>query len=135
MNPKDHPDAKIGDVVEIYLPEDDGVRLLLQITSFQEDKKGTKGMANSKQSMSTVLAALFFNQSNSRTDVISIDASIASAFNLPTYSEVVMRTIDPATVALDSVEITFKDQYMGRSEMWRLKTYLVNTYMIFFCCD
>lgn len=43
LNPKDHPDAKIGDVVEIYLPGDDGVRLLLQITSFQEDKKGTKG--------------------------------------------------------------------------------------------
>lgn len=43
LNPKDYPDAKIGDVVEIYLPEDDGVRLLLQITSFQEDKKGTKG--------------------------------------------------------------------------------------------
>lgn len=43
LNPKDHPDAKIGDVVEIYLPEDDGIRLLLQITSFQEDKKGTKG--------------------------------------------------------------------------------------------
>lgn len=43
LNPKDHPDAKIGDVVEIYLPEDDGVHLLLQITSFQEDKKGTKG--------------------------------------------------------------------------------------------
>lgn len=43
LNPKDHPDAKIGDVVEIYLPGDDGIRLLLQITSFQEDKKGTKG--------------------------------------------------------------------------------------------
>lgn len=43
LNPKDHPEAKIGDVVEIYLPDGDGVRLLLQITSFQEDKKGTKG--------------------------------------------------------------------------------------------
>lgn len=28
---------------------------------------------------------------------------------------------------MDSVEITFKDLYMGRSEMWRLKTYLMNT--------
>lgn len=37
-----------------------------------------------------------------------------------------MRIIDPVSVALDSVEITFKDQYMGRSEMWRLKTYLVS---------
>lgn len=126
LNPKDHPEAKIGDVVEIYLPEDDGIRLLLQITSFQEDKKGTKGTRTlpipKLHSIShTILLSVL-----SDLDVISIDASIASAFNLPTYSEVVMRTIDPATVALDSVEITFKDQYMGRSEMWRLKTFLVN---------
>lgn len=40
-----------------------------------------------------------------------------------------MRIIDPANVALDSVEITFKDQYMGRSEMWRLKTYLVSGFL------
>lgn len=38
-----------------------------------------------------------------------------------------MQVVSPASVALDSVEITFKDQYMGRSEMWRLKSYLTNT--------
>lgn len=44
LNSKDLPDAKIGDVVEIFLPEDDGVRLLLQITNLNEDKnKGNKG--------------------------------------------------------------------------------------------
>lgn len=59
------------------------------------------------------------------SDVISIDAGVASAFNLPIYSEVVMQKIDPASVALDSLEISFKDQYMGRSEMWRLKNHLV----------
>lgn len=37
-----------------------------------------------------------------------------------------MQIVNPADVALDSVEITFKDQYMGRSEMWRLKNYLVS---------
>lgn len=37
----------------------------------------------------------------------------------------IMNIVDPASVALDSVEITFKDQYMGRSEMWRLKSFLV----------
>lgn len=37
-----------------------------------------------------------------------------------------MRIVNPVDVALDSVEITFKDQYMGRSEMWRLKNYLVS---------
>lgn len=60
--------------------------------------------------------------------MISIDASVASAFNLPTYSEVIMQIIDPASVALDSLEISFKDQYMGRSEMWRLKTHLVTVF-------
>lgn len=44
LNPKDHPDAKIGDVVEIYHPEDESTRLLLQITCFNEDIKGTRGM-------------------------------------------------------------------------------------------
>ena len=34
---------------------------------------------------------------------------------------------DPSQVALDSVELTFKDQYMGRSEMWRVKKNLVGT--------
>lgn len=38
-----------------------------------------------------------------------------------------MQVVSPAAVALDSVEITFKDQYMGRSEMWRLKSYLTDT--------
>lgn len=60
-------------------------------------------------------------------DYISIESSIAATFNFATYSEVVMRKIDPVSVALDSVEITFKDQYLGRSEMWRLKTSLVRS--------
>lgn len=61
------------------------------------------------------------------SEVISIESNIATAFNLRTFSEVVMQIVNPADVALDSVEITFKDQYMGRSEMWRLKNYLVSS--------
>ena len=30
-------------------------------------------------------------------------------------------------MSLDSVELTFKDQYMGRSEMWRVKNNLVGS--------
>lgn len=59
------------------------------------------------------------------SESISIESNIASAFNLRTYSDVVMQTVLPVIVALDSVEITFKDQYLGRSEMWRLKSHLV----------
>lgn len=38
-----------------------------------------------------------------------------------------MNIVSPENVALDSIELTFKDQYMGRSEMWRLKNSLLNT--------
>lgn len=40
LNPKEHPDAKIGDIVEIYHPEDENFRLLLQISGFNEELKG-----------------------------------------------------------------------------------------------
>ncbi|KRG07622.1 GATOR complex protein Iml1 isoform X3 [Drosophila mojavensis] len=103
LNPQDHPTAKVGDVVEIYAPDDEnGTHLLLQITELNE-------------------------QSKTGRNVISIESGIATAFKMRSYSNVVMRIVNPADVALDSIEITFKEQYMGRSEMWRLKTYLTNT--------
>lgn len=42
LNPKEHPTAKLGDIVEIYQhpEEENGCRLLLQITCFKEDLKG-----------------------------------------------------------------------------------------------
>ncbi|XP_058462915.1 GATOR complex protein Iml1 isoform X2 [Malaya genurostris] len=101
LNSKDHPDLKLNDIVEIYHPEDDNIRLLLQVKYLTEDVMNR--------------------------ETISVEANIAVAFNLKPYKDVFMQKMDPTEVALDSVEITFKDQYMGRSEMWRLKTYLTNT--------
>jgi len=105
LNPKEHPTIKKGDIVEIYHPEDDDekqkCRLLLQVS-----------LAKDSQSR----------------DYISVESSIALTFNLRNYGDVIMRVItDVSTVVLDSIEITFKDAYMGRSEMWRLKQYLTNT--------
>jgi DEP domain-containing protein 5 len=129
LNPKEHPLIKkgksrellfvvvqfgdilrliTGDIVEIYHPEDDEkgqqrCRLLLQV-SLAKDSQGQS------------------------RDYVSVESSIALTFNLKNYGDVYMRVIsDPTTVALDSVEITFKDSYMGRSEMWRLKQFLTNT--------
>lgn len=104
---KEHSDGKIGDIVEIYHRDDEeNTRLLLQIT---------------KSALQVIKSADSKNR-----DVISIESGVASQFKLRTYNDVVMRVVDVQDVALDSVEITFKDQYMGRSEMWRLKKYLVN---------
>lgn len=99
INPKDYPGIKTGDVVEIYHPEDEFSRLLLQVTSFKEDLQGR--------------------------ETISVENNVASMFQLRTFADVYMNIVNPDDVALDSIELTFKDQYMGRSEMWRLKNSLV----------
>lgn len=100
INPKDYPGIKTGDVVEIYHPEDEFSRLLLQVTSFKEDLQSR--------------------------ETISVENNVATMFQLRTFADVYMNIVNPDDVALDSVELTFKDQYMGRSEMWRLKNSLVN---------
>ncbi|XP_029671147.1 GATOR complex protein Iml1 isoform X5 [Formica exsecta] len=101
INPKDYPGIKTGDVVEIYHPDDEFSRLLLQVTSFKEDLQGR--------------------------ETISVENNVASMFQLRTFADVYMNIVNPDDVALDSIELTFKDQYMGRSEMWRLKNSLVKT--------
>lgn len=55
-----------------------------------------------------------------------MEHSIANAFGLQIFKNVIVRLVNPSDVALDSIELTFKDQYMGRSEMWRLKNSLVS---------
>jgi hypothetical protein len=48
-------------------------------------------------------------------------------FQLQIFSTVHVIVVDPASAALDSVELTFKDQYLGRSDMWRLKNCLIGS--------
>lgn len=97
---KDYPGLKEKDIVEIYHPENDYPRLLLQVI------KDAPGRGR---------------------DTISVEQSIATTFQLRTFADVYVNIVNVPDVALDSVELTFKDQYMGRSEMWRLKNHLVST--------
>lgn len=59
-------------------------------------------------------------------DTISVEQSIATTFQLRTFADVYVNIVNVTEVTLDSVELTFRDQYMGRSEMWRLKNSLVS---------
>lgn len=72
-----------------------------------------------------LLLLLHGNVGNLFPDTISVEQSIATTFQLRTFADVLVNLVNVADVALDSVELTFKDQYMGRSEMWRLKNHLV----------
>ncbi|XP_013146136.1 PREDICTED: DEP domain-containing protein 5 isoform X6 [Papilio polytes] len=102
INLKDYPGLKEKDIVEIYHPENDYPRLLLQVPKVEAPSRAVK-------------------------DTISVEQSIATTFQLRTFADVYVNIVNVADVALDSVEVTFKDQYMGRSEMWRLKNHLVST--------
>ncbi|XP_069937633.1 GATOR complex protein Iml1-like [Cherax quadricarinatus] len=95
-------DVKVGDVIEVYHPEDDLPRLLLQVPKTIEDVTVQK-------------------------DTISIEQSVAATFQLRTYKDVIVNKVDPKSVTLEMVELTFKDQYLGRSDMWRLKMNLVDS--------
>ncbi|XP_032791433.2 GATOR complex protein Iml1 [Daphnia magna] len=101
LSSKDFPQVKVRDVVEIYHPDVIGSRILLQVHSLKDDIQ-TK-------------------------DTISIEQSIVSLFQLQIFFGVHVTVVDPTSAALDSVELTFKDQYLGRSDMWRLKNCLIGT--------
>lgn len=101
INPKDFPDIKQGDVLEIYNPDVTYSRLLLQVTTLAEEFQGK--------------------------DVISVESSIAAAFQLKQFKDVFVNKVDPRGVCLDLVELLYKEQYYSRSDMWRMRKKLVNT--------
>ncbi|KAF0301331.1 GATOR complex protein DEPDC5 [Amphibalanus amphitrite] len=60
-------------------------------------------------------------------DIISVETTLVETFHLrnQVWAHVSVRLVDPADVALDSVELLFRDHYLNRSDMWRLKLSLV----------
>ncbi|KAI8986397.1 hypothetical protein BDB01DRAFT_849455 [Pilobolus umbonatus] len=58
---------------------------------------------------------------------LSVSKDIADRFNLRSRQEVYVELIDPSAVKLDHIELAFKEQYLGRSDMWRLQQSLKGT--------
>jgi len=56
-----------------------------------------------------------------------VEQSVVSMFQLQIFADVCVTVVDPSSVALDSLELTFKEQYLGRSDMWRLKDHLTGS--------
>ncbi|XP_054618374.1 GATOR complex protein DEPDC5 isoform X2 [Dunckerocampus dactyliophorus] len=100
VNPKVFPQVSLGDIIEIAHPTDEFSPLLLQVKSLKEDLQ---------------------------KETVSVDQTVAQAFRLRAYQDVIVNIVDPKDVTLDLMELTFKDQYIGRGEMWRLKKSLVST--------
>ncbi|OTF73684.1 DUF3608 domain-containing protein [Euroglyphus maynei] len=115
---KDFHDIKIGDIVEIYSNEE----------KFRFDLYSKNGQFYQIFHFSRlVLQITNVDKPKASFPTITIEQSIAMTFQLRNYSDVVMNVLDEDIVALDSVELFFKDQYLARSDMWRLKKHITRT--------
>jgi hypothetical protein len=53
-------------------------------------------------------------------------ATIAERSSLPNRETVLVRVASPPEAALDFIELSFSKQYIGRSDMWRIKEHLTD---------
>ena len=58
---------------------------------------------------------------------ISISQTIASQFEFQARADVYAKRIDEQSVHIDFLELSFRDQYIGRTDMWRLKLALASS--------
>ncbi|KAG5178380.1 hypothetical protein JKP88DRAFT_168687, partial [Tribonema minus] len=96
INPEIFSDVAPSDFLEIYRPSArKDTRLVLQVDSVAPIKGGRLQ--------------------------ISLLKSIAEAFGLQPWSDVVVRKVDPKAAAADFVEFTIKDQFIPRADILRFK--------------
>jgi hypothetical protein len=58
---------------------------------------------------------------------VSVTKAVAVSFEFTARREIIVEKVSEENAAIEFVEISFKDQYIGRSDMWRLKLSLCNT--------
>ncbi|KAI8835094.1 hypothetical protein BC829DRAFT_458185 [Chytridium lagenaria] len=114
INPEWFGSVERGDLLELYHPRVEmgkndsetgkGKRLIVQVTAIDPD-------------ISTKQPQL----------QISITQSIAATFDLLPRTTVAVRKVEKSTISADFMELSFRDQYIGRADMWKLKTSLNNT--------
>ncbi|KDO23315.1 hypothetical protein SPRG_11629 [Saprolegnia parasitica CBS 223.65] len=102
INPEAFPDAKVHDLWEISQPDREHPRLVMQIRSLAPIRGKFQ---------------------------ISILKDIAAQFQLDTYHEVVVQKIEPTDATVDFIELSFKDQFMSRADIWRYKVAMIGRCM------
>ncbi|TMW64455.1 hypothetical protein Poli38472_013077 [Pythium oligandrum] len=94
INPECFPDVQLWDLVEISQPDREHQRLILQVTALAP----VRGRLQ-----------------------ISVLKDIAAQFGLEAFYEVVVQKVDPRDITADFLELTFKDQFLSRADLWRFK--------------
>ncbi|KAJ3084150.1 vacuolar membrane-associated protein iml1 [Rhizoclosmatium hyalinum] len=115
INPEAFPTVAVGDLLEVFHPDGPGgnsvdattsdkQRLVVQVSAFETE-------AAAKQPHLQ----------------ISIAQHLAALFDLMPRAHVIVRKVDKEAMRAEFLELAFRDQYIARSDMWRLKLSLLNT--------
>uniref|UniRef100_A0A915LAE1 DEP domain-containing protein n=1 Tax=Romanomermis culicivorax TaxID=13658 RepID=A0A915LAE1_ROMCU len=79
------------------------------------------------ETLSIVLEANQRNDEALAKNTVCISEDVTGpVFPFKRYSEVVVECVTPADVALDLLELTFREQYISRSDMCRVRRFLLN---------
>ncbi|ETV97965.1 hypothetical protein, variant 2 [Aphanomyces invadans] len=94
VNPESFPDLKVRDIVEIIQPDRVHLRLVMQVRTLAPIRGKLQ---------------------------VSILKDLALQFQLDPFHEVTVQRIDPTDATVDFIELSFKDQFMSRADLWRYK--------------
>ncbi|TDH65607.1 hypothetical protein CCR75_003923 [Bremia lactucae] len=94
LNPELFPDVQLLDLVEIAQPDHAHPRLVLSV-----------------ESLTPVRGKL----------QVSVAKEIAAQFELEAFRPVTVRRVDRRSVRVEFVELSIKDQFLSRADIWRLK--------------
>eukprot|EP01112_Ceratiomyxa_fruticulosa_P006591 TRINITY_DN17413_c0_g1_i1.p1 TRINITY_DN17413_c0_g1~~TRINITY_DN17413_c0_g1_i1.p1 ORF type:complete len:255 (-),score=21.56 TRINITY_DN17413_c0_g1_i1:63-827(-) len=122
INPDCFANAKVGDILEILYPTTN----LIDINNLPENDVPLSGLNGFKR-LCLAIKALAPQKNQKGALQLSISKYIASVFDFSARRDVFAHIIPQSQAAADFVELSFKEQYIGRSDMWRLKLELQNT--------
>ncbi|KAI8819385.1 uncharacterized protein EV422DRAFT_489688, partial [Fimicolochytrium jonesii] len=135
INPDCFPGCRVGDLLKITQPASSGDNKNgFSQSQFPSSRGGLAALSvrqhsNPNQHHRGVAHGSQAAEDKSRTLIlqISIAQHIAAIFELHARKDVVVTKVEREAISADYVEICFRDQYLGRSDMWRMKTSLTGT--------
>ncbi|KAL1922356.1 uncharacterized protein VTP21DRAFT_9895 [Calcarisporiella thermophila] len=104
INPDHFPDVQEGQLLQIKQPNSDKPPLVLQLAAIDREFSAKQPQLR-----------------------LSINSRVANLFGLTNRCDVLVQTVSPTSVEVDYVELTFRDAYLSRSDMWRLKDNLIGS--------
>uniref|UniRef100_K3X4M6 DEP domain-containing protein n=1 Tax=Globisporangium ultimum (strain ATCC 200006 / CBS 805.95 / DAOM BR144) TaxID=431595 RepID=K3X4M6_GLOUD len=131
INPECFPQLKVHDLVEVSQPDRGHQRLVLQVTSLVPVRGKLQVRASSclEHNYTKMLMHVLADVWMCYAMQISLLKEIAAQFGFESLLPVTVVKVDPRDVTVDFIELTFKDQFLSRADIWRFKVSMLGKCM------